>query len=197
MIQKMLDYLTILAQAGVPPRVGDDDGGRLFDPRRNQAKHLLDPLATGAAVFGRADFKAAAGGPLEETLWLLGLRGLAQFDQLQPDFQPVRSVAFRESGIFLMADSFPAKQQLVIDAGPQGGSSAGHGHADGLDCAGKLAKWLACNDSLSVAYRVQQHRCAYEDARDDPQPDGWRSTKHGWAAPVEVRFVSESRGWQT
>jgi len=31
-----------------------------------------------------------------------------------------------------MADSSLAKQQLVIDAGPQGGGSAGHGHADGL-----------------------------------------------------------------
>ena len=81
-LQRMLNALLLLGRAGVPPMIGDDDGGRLFDPRRNRAEHMLDPLATGAVLYRRGDFKFAAGGPREETLWLLGGKGLADFDSL-------------------------------------------------------------------------------------------------------------------
>ena len=71
-VQKMLNALFLLGRTGSVPRLGDDDGGRLFDGRRNRSEHLLDPLATGAILFGRGDFKAAAGEIREETVWLLG-----------------------------------------------------------------------------------------------------------------------------
>jgi hypothetical protein len=131
-IEGMLDFLATLAQTGIPPRLGDDDGGRLFDPLRNRAEHLLDPLATGAALFKRPDWKTAAAGAREETLWLAGLQGLAQFDSLAEKPYSPQSTAFVESGIYTMADPAPAKAQLVIDAGPHGSLSGGHGHADAL-----------------------------------------------------------------
>ena len=74
-IEKMMDALLLLGRAGAPSLLGDDDGGRLFDPRRNRSQHLLDPLATGAVLFHRGDFKAAAGELREETIWLLGRTG--------------------------------------------------------------------------------------------------------------------------
>src|SRR3989442_8358062 len=60
-LEKMLDALCLLGRAGIPPRLGDDDGGRLFDPGGNRGDHLLDPLAAGAGLFGRGDFKSVAG----------------------------------------------------------------------------------------------------------------------------------------
>src|SRR5208283_2263741 len=81
-LQRMLNALLLLARAGVPPSLGDDDGGRLFDPARNRAQHMLDPLATGAVVYRRGDCKSVAGSAREETLWLLGTEGLAEFDSL-------------------------------------------------------------------------------------------------------------------
>jgi hypothetical protein len=131
-IEAMMNFLAILAQAGAPPRLGDDDGGRLFDPLRNHSEHLLDPLATGAVLFKRPDWKAVARGAREETLWLVGLEGMAEFDSLADEPFSCRSTAFTESGIYLMADPGPARAQFVIDAGPQGSLSAGHGHADAL-----------------------------------------------------------------
>lgn len=131
-IEEMLNFLATLAQTGILPRLGDDDGGRLFNPLRNRAEHLLDPLATGAVLFKRPDWKAATAVAREETLWLLGMQGLAQFDSLAEKPSSPRTAAFPESGIYLMADPAPAKAQLVIDAGPQGSLSAGHGHADAL-----------------------------------------------------------------
>src|SRR5579864_7483968 len=68
-LEKMLTALCLLGRGGQPPRFGDDDGGRLFDPRRNRSEYLLDPLATGAILFLRGDYKTAAEDLREETLW--------------------------------------------------------------------------------------------------------------------------------
>jgi hypothetical protein len=130
-LQRMLNALLLLGRAGIPPSIGDDDGGRLFDPLRNRTEHLLDPLATGAVLFRRGDFKSVAGGAREETLWLLGIKGLAEFDSLPNQEPSASSTALRESGLYLMADE-NCGQQLQIDAGPLGAGNGGHGHADAL-----------------------------------------------------------------
>ena len=130
-LEQMLEALAVLCRAGAPPRWGDDDGGRVFDPRRNRAEHLSDPLATGAVLFGRGDFKSLAGGLREETLWLLGEQGVAEFDRIQTKQPDTSSVALRNTGLYVMS-SGEGKLQAVIDAGPQGALRAGHGHADAL-----------------------------------------------------------------
>jgi hypothetical protein len=128
---KMLDTLCLLGRAGVVPSVGDDDGGRLLDPRRNRAQHLLDPLSTGAVLYQRGDFKFLSGSPREETLWLLGTEGITRFEELRSNEPSGASTALKDSGFYLMADA-ETGQQLLIDAGPQGPGTAGHGHADAL-----------------------------------------------------------------
>jgi hypothetical protein len=128
---RMLDALCLLGRAGVAPMIGDDDGGRLFDPRRNRAEHLQDPLSTGAVIFQRGDFKFVAGVPREETLWLLGAGGLTEFEELKETEPSSGSVALMHTGFYLMADA-ESGQQLLIDAGPQGPGTAGHAHADAL-----------------------------------------------------------------
>ena len=128
---KMLDALCLLGRAGVVPSIGDDDGGRLFDPRRNRSQYLLDPLSTGAVLYQRGDFKFMAGSPREETLWLLGSEGLRKFEELRSCEPSGASSALKDSGLYVMADS-ESGQQLVIDAGPHGPGTAGHGHADAL-----------------------------------------------------------------
>ena len=125
---KMLDALCALCRAGIPPMIGDDDGGRLFDGRRNRAEHLFDPLCTGAVLFERGDFKFFVGGMREETLWLLGPKGLDEFETLKTCDPNAASVGLKESGLYLMAD-VETGQQLFVDAGPHG---PGHGHADAL-----------------------------------------------------------------
>jgi hypothetical protein len=130
-LQRMLNALLLLGRAGVPPHVGDDDGGRLFDPHRNRAEHMLDSLATGAVLYRRGDFKLVVGGPREETLWLLGRKGLAEFDSLSGAESSAGSTALLESGFYMMTDE-KAGRQLLIDAGPLGSGNGGHGHADAL-----------------------------------------------------------------
>jgi len=130
-LEQMLDALALLCRAGTPPRWGDDDGGRVFDGQRNRAEHLSDPLATGAVVFGRGDFKFLSGGLREETLWLLGEKGVSQFDRLEANLPSMSSAALPETGLYVMSCA-EGRLQAVIDAGPQGALAAGHGHADAL-----------------------------------------------------------------
>ena len=130
-LEKMLETLLLLSRAGLPPSFGDDDGGRVFDPARNRSESLMDPLATGAVLFNRGDFKFVAGGLREETLWLLGEAGVTEWDRI-PVARPTQdSAALADSGIYLMPSGEPARQ-LVVDAGPIGALAGGHGHADML-----------------------------------------------------------------
>lgn len=130
-IEKMLNVLCVLGRAGAPPRLGDDDGGRVFDGGRNRPEHMLDPLATGAAIFGRPDFKSVAAGLREETLWLLGEAGVARFDAIDAASPPQVPASCVIDGLHVLS-SPDAGEQLVFDAAAQGALTAGHGHADAL-----------------------------------------------------------------
>jgi hypothetical protein len=129
-MEKMLDALYLLGRCGEPPRFGDDDGGRLFDSRRNRGEHLLDPLATGAVLFHRGEYKAVAS-LTEETIWLFGREGVETWDELVVEPAKVNSAALQASGLYFLCSQNPATQ-LVMDCGPMGTKSGGHGHADAL-----------------------------------------------------------------
>ena len=160
-LKKMLGYLASLCQAGPPPRFGDDDGGRLFDGRRNRAEHLSDPLASGTALYRCGDFKQPGVQVTEEMLWLLGEEGLTAFSAF-PALEDGKSARFDHAGLYIayggkgrgtmpepvgprsktdsVLQTAPlcgdcreiGRSQLVFDAGPLGGGSGGHGHADAL-----------------------------------------------------------------
>ena len=126
-ILAMLDYLAALGTAGPAPSFGDDDGGRLFDTSRNRTEHLSDPLSTGGVLYGRADFRAAAGSLREETLWLLGPSSAGEFDRLPKVTPTCFSKAFPGTGTYILASG---GLRLAVDAGPLGSARGGHGHAD-------------------------------------------------------------------
>ena len=150
-LEQMLDAIVLLCRAGTPPRWGDDDGGRVFDAQRNRAEHLSDPLATGAVLFGRGDFKFLAGGLREETLWLFGEKGASEFDRLEAKQPAMSSAALPETGMYVMSCA-DGKLQAVIDAGPQGALAAGHGHADALSLTLHAAGRELLGDPGTFAY---------------------------------------------
>ncbi len=130
-LKKMLEHLSCLCQAGPPPRFGDDDGGRVFDGRRNRAEHLLDPLAIGTALYRANAFKQPGVQATEEMLWLLGEGGLQTFS-IYAEWKSSSSVRFPHTGLYISHAGKGSRSQVVLDAGPLGGGSAGHGHADAL-----------------------------------------------------------------
>jgi uncharacterized heparinase superfamily protein len=191
-IERMLEALCLLAQAGPVPQLGDDDGGRVFNSRRNRAKHLTDPLSTGAVLLNRADFKSAAGSLCEETLWLLGAGSAAQFDGLPASEPLAASGRLDSSGICVMASSGQRREKLVIDAGPLGHGNAGHGHADSLSLALTIngRQWLVdpgthcyvSGENERDKFRgTTAHNTLQVDGLDQAEPSGpfvWRSLPH-------------------
>jgi hypothetical protein len=145
---RMLDVVAALAQAGPAEGFGDDDGGRLFNPRRNQTESMTDPLALGSLIYSR---KFSAARLTEEAIWLFGDQAV---DKLSPTPQSatIRCVAFPDSGLYVLADSQPCAQTMMVDAGPQGVARSGHGHADALSLRLTMdgRRWLV--DSGSGVY---------------------------------------------
>jgi hypothetical protein len=130
----MLDCLIALrAPDGTMPEIGDADGGRLV-PLDNVAPDDFSAVfSTAAALLGREDCAWAAGGLSDETLWLLGARGLAAFDSLTaapPGDSPSR--LFPHGGMVVMADGrSEGANRMLFDVGPLGCHlSGGHGHSD-------------------------------------------------------------------
>jgi len=128
-LERMLDVIEALSQAGPSEGFGDDDGGRVFNPRRNRVEHMTDPLAMGAALYGREHIRSAAS-LTEEAIWLFGERAI-QLDATRAQ-RRVHSKAFEAGGLYVMAGDDPCPQLMVVDAGPQGVGRSGHGHADAL-----------------------------------------------------------------
>jgi uncharacterized heparinase superfamily protein len=136
-LEKMFEFLGILNEGGDGlPLFGDCDDGYVLDLGRDP-HDIRQWLSVGAAVFGRSDFKAWAGGYAEPVEWLLGEPGRQSFKAI-PELQNKTSTsrAFKNSGYYLLQygefDS-PDRISVVFDCGPLGmGALAGHGHADAL-----------------------------------------------------------------
>ena len=181
-IRKMLAMIQALAQAGPPDGFGDDDGGRVFNPRRNRAEHMTDPLAIGAAIFHDEGLRAAAT-LTEEAIWLFGEQALNIATEQANSNSKTNSQSFREGGLYLAGSSDSFSQQMVIDAGPQGTGRSGHGHADALSV--KLSfcgrRWLV--DAGTYCYigpgsernlfrGTLAHNTLAVDGLDQAEPEG-------------------------
>ena len=209
-LTRMLEVLAALAQAGAVPAFGDDDGGRVFDPSRNQPAHLADPLATGAVLFKNSQFKAAARGLREETLWLLGTEAAGKFEAVPEGDACLKSRHFPDSGIYVLAENQPCPQQMAIDAGPQGTGNSGHGHADALSVHLSVdgREWLVdpgtycyiCPDGVRDTFRgTPAHNTLDVDGLSQAIASGpfaWRRLprvkQEGWAAGGSFDFFEGS-----
>ena len=130
----LLEHLMYITRPdGTAPLFGDDDGGKLVLLDERPLDDFRSTLSTGAVLFDRPDFKYVARDATEETLWLLGKQGIEAFDRIEMRTPAHTSIAFRESGYFVMRDSWlPHSNYLLIDCGPHGALQFGHAHADAL-----------------------------------------------------------------
>ncbi len=127
------------------PMIGDADGGRLLPFGVRRPNDNRTTLSTAAVYFGRKDFRDRAGAFHEETLWLLGPDAAAGFATLVPKAPHETSKTFPKSGFAVMRSGWQAgANMLLLDAGPQGMDSCGHGHADALSvvCSAEGTNWL-------------------------------------------------------
>jgi hypothetical protein len=178
---KMLGAVRALAQVGPPDGFGDDDGGRVFNPRRNRAEHMTDPLAVGAALFHSEGSRSNAT-LTEEAIWLFG-DGAIQWSAQSSDITSApKAYSFKDGGLYIAVSHKPT-QQMVIDAGPQGTGRSGHGHADALSIKLSFCNrpWLV--DAGTYGYitpggerqifrGTRAHNTLAVDGLDQAQPEG-------------------------
>jgi hypothetical protein len=190
-LKKMLNVLQALSEIGPPEGFGDDDGGRVFDPRRNHAECMTDPLVLGAILYG-CD-KYAAAGLTEEAIWLFGDKAIQGFAKPSPP-PATASKAFEAGGIYLINDPTPYAQQLMIDAGPQGTSRSGHGHADALSIRFSLDgrrflvdpgtySYISDGDERNEFRGTGAHNTVRVDKLDQAVPEG----PFAWSSIPNVR----------
>lgn len=105
-VRKMLAVVQAVSQVGPPDGFGDDDGGRVFNPRRNRAEHMAEPLAIGAAVFQDERLRANAALTLE-AIWLFGAEAVqwtAQSDEIP---NGPESQSYKDGGLYIAASRDP------------------------------------------------------------------------------------------
>ena len=130
----LLDHLMYITRPdGTTPFFGDDDGGRLVMLDARASNDFRAPLAIGAVLFSRGDYKFVAGDAGEELLWLMGVEGLSQCDSVVAHAPEKLSLEFPHGGYFVMRDGWTRESNyLLFDCGPHGSLSCGHAHADAL-----------------------------------------------------------------
>jgi hypothetical protein len=207
-LKKMLLVVRTLSQNGPPLGFGDDDGGRLFNPRRNRGEHMADPLAIGATLFQDEQLRAAAT-LTEESIWLFGNQAPA-FLSGASAFAPSRAQSFPIGGLYISADPENPSQQIVIDAGPLGAMRAGHGHADALSVkvsahgrpclidSGTFC-YMSSGDERNSFRGTGAHNTLRVDGLDQAVPDGpfaWKdlpsARAESWIAGETFTFFSGS-----
>jgi len=131
--QLITHLMWITRPDGSSPLIGDDDGGRLLKLGPRKLDDFRDTISIGAVLFGRGDWKQAAGRATVELLWLLGPSALNHYDLL-PCYEPGDlSRVFPDSGLCVMRDGWARESRYVVmDCGPHGSLSCAHSHADAL-----------------------------------------------------------------
>jgi len=138
-VGRMSRFLSAVSgTAGVPPAVGDDDGGRVFELSDRAGRQAARAAAVGAMAAGDARPDAMAASDLEPALWLFGAEPTTEFatgrtGRHGSDAGAAAPDCFTDGGYFVAAGG---DHHGVIDCGPLGYLSiAAHGHADCLSLA--------------------------------------------------------------
>lgn len=106
-IERMMEVIYYLIRPdGNVPQIGDNDDGRFLILSdypiwaRHDYRYLL---ALGAVLFKRGDFKAEADDCSETIFWLMGRKGVEEFDATEPSSNPMRFRAFPDAGMYVMS----------------------------------------------------------------------------------------------
>jgi Heparinase II/III-like protein/Heparinase II/III N-terminus len=151
-LERGIEFSMHLAQPdGAQPAIGDNDDARPIRFEHLDTWDYRHFQSAGAVLFGRPDFKCAAGRLHEDVVWLLGPEAIARYREIDAVEPAARGRVFQQSGYAVLRSGWNRGADYVcFDAGEQAGGlrtdsvpSAGHGHADCLAV-------LACLDGRPV-----------------------------------------------
>jgi hypothetical protein len=196
-LEAMLEFIaSVMDAGGQVPMVGDaDDAVMVRFSREAGFSPYRSLLATGAVLFERGDFKAAAGAFDDKSRWLLGDAAAARFAAVPEAPARPPQLAFADAGYYLLGGDYgtPREVKALVDAGPLGYLSiAAHGHADALSLTLSVAGREILVDPGTYAYHGEPrwrgyfrgtaaHNTLRVDGADQSVPGGdflWRRHAH-------------------
>lgn len=194
------DHLMHVTQPdGTTPLIGDDDGGRLLPLTGAESDDFRGSLAVAAVLFGRGDYKLAAGSLPEDVFWLLGAEGIDAW-RLRCEEEPAdTSAAYPEGGYFVMRDGWSSTDNfLIVDCGEVGSLAGGHGHADALSIEMAIGGRTLLVDSGTYTYHESAEMRDYfrgTTAHNTLVIDGLSSSEPGGTFGWKSRAEAELRSW--
>lgn len=203
-LEKMMEFLaSVMDSGGNVPMIGDADDGYVVKlSQEGRFCPFRSLLATGAILFDRADFKAAAGGIDDKTLWLLGEEGRARFDELEAATESPVAIgqSFADGGYFILGSDWGTGHEVkaVVDVGPLGYLSiAAHGHADALSLTLSVGGIEILVDPGTYAYHTQKKwrdyfrgTSAHNTIRVDGQDQSVIGGNFMWMAHAQARCLA-------
>ena len=199
------------------PVLGDEDGGRLIrlgTGRPTDQEPILravDTLLDGGGTDAGSECEHSVGA---ETWWLLGTAG----ESGRRTEQRSTAVALPETGYFVGRDDGAEGWYVLVDAGPLGALSGGHGHADlGHVEIAHGANRMVCDSGSGVYAADPELRSWFRGERAHARPSlvglplaseagpfGWRrippepdvvldDTPEAWAIHLRYRLLEGGR----
>ena len=219
-LEAMLGFIaTIMDRQGHVPMVGDADDAVMVRwvpgqaaPNDSGFNVYRSLLATGAVLFGRADFRQKADAFDDKSRWLLGDGAAARYEALPAmGAPPPAPPQFSAGGYWLLGDAFdtPEEVRILADAGPLGYLSiAAHGHADALAFTLSVGGQEVLIDPGTYAYHTEKkwrdyfrgtaaHNTAQVDGLDQSVAGGnflW--LRHAQARCLNFETTSSEDVWE-
>src|SRR2546423_11043827 len=125
-LRELIEYMrAYLRPDGRAPLIGDSDSGRTLPIADRAADDHEYVIAVGATVFQDAKLKIQNSKLPEEVLWILGDRGVTDFDRVRPSADPASS-DFPDAGVYVLRDDDLYLLFNASDTGMNGRGSQGH-----------------------------------------------------------------------
>ena len=214
-IERGLEFsLALMQPDGSTPAIGGADDGKPIRMEHLRFWDFRPYFAIGAVLFGRGDFKFAAGRFFEDALWLLGPEGLRAFDALEAQAPRQTSEARPDSGYYVLRSGWASDSDYVcFDCGeqaagmrPDGVPNSMHGHADCLSAIVWLGGRPVLVDSGLFSYNAggaweahfretAAHSTAKIDGRDQALHIGKMAWSNSYRASCEGWQADGSEAW--
>ena len=137
-IHRMLQYIGgIIRPDGRVPLIGDADGSQIVPVVRRDADDQTYLLALGTVIFKDTGLKEFAKSS-PELFWLLGEKGIEDFDAVERPKTPAGSSRFSDAGAYIIRDGDLYLHFNTGDIGAKGRGS--HGHNDAARSRGLLLR---------------------------------------------------------
>jgi hypothetical protein len=181
------------------PLIGDDDGGRLLPLTTAAPDDFRGSAAVGALTLGLEEVKYLTGENREEIFWLGGPAAVRSYDAISEVESTSQSRAFENGGYFVMRDGWTeTDNSMVIDCGPVGALSGGHGHADTLSFVASAHGKPLLVDSGTYTYHESKELRDYfrsSTAHNTLEVDGSSSSIPGRTFNWETRADATLQKW--